>query len=329
MGRATRRVRSDAVILRDTVAHTRFARPSQVGDIGVDTNGELQQRPSWRGRIIAISLVAVLLIAVGVWFAVSRTAGPVRSDFVHLNNQRSIVDNSMNLYTPLVSRFSTRYSTAFSDEASKKDKQRVFDEETGRLKQESRISLDRLQRMESSPALRKQKVADAFDEFTRAYGAVVTYNDQLVINLTNITRSVEGACGSLHSMNISGEEYAEDYVQAADGCLAALSSAKESSDEETAALLTDVEAVIHKQRDKAQVVVESEDEFDRSIATIESAIGLLEINEPLAEAQAKYESAVQAKYAAIVEQANKSNAGLARALKDSLDSAGQQKKSEG
>ena len=308
----------------------RFARSSQVGDMGLATNGELQQRPSWRMRIIAISLIAVLFIALGVWFAVSRTAGTERSDLVHLNNQRAIVDNSMNLYDPLVNKFSTRYTNAFSVEASDQAKQQVFDEETGRLKRESGINLDRLQRMESSPALHNQEVADAFNVFKREYGAVITYNDQLVTNLANIARSIGGACSSIHSkLNVSGEKYAEEYVKAADGCLAALSSAKEGSDQETTKLLSDVETIIKKQRDSAQTVVESKDGFERSAARIRSALALLEINKPLNEAQAKYESDVKAKYAAIIENANKSNTELERILKDSLEPAGQETKSEG
>lgn len=300
-----------------------------MGDMGLDTHGELQQRPSWRMRIIAMSLIAVSLVALGVWFAVSRMAGTERSDLVHLNNQRAILDNSMNLYEPLVNKFSTRYTTAFSDEASDEDKQRAFDEETGRLKHESRINLDRLQGMESSPALDKQEVAGAFDEFKRAYSAVIAYNDQLVINSTGITRSVGGACSSIHSkLNVSGEKYAEEYVKAADGCLAALSAAKEGSDQETTKLLAAVEGLIQKQRDSAQKVVESKDGFERSAARIDSALALLEINKPLNDAQRTYEADVLMKQTEIVEKANKSNTELERVLKGGLESAGHEMKSE-
>ncbi|MDI3213273.1 hypothetical protein [Arthrobacter sp. AL12] len=296
----------------------------------MDTHGELQQRPSRRMRVIAISLAAVLLIALGAWFAGSRMAGTERSDLVHLNNQRAIVANSMNLYEPLVNKFTTRYTTAFSDEISDEGKQRAFDEETGRLKNESRINLDRLQRMDSSPALHKQEVADAFNEFKRAYSAVIAYNDQLVINSTGITRSVGGACSSIHSkLNVSGEKYAEEYVKAADGCLAALSSAKEGSGQETTKLLSAVEGIIQKQRDSAQKVVGSTGEFERSAASIESALALLEINKPLNDAQRTYEADVLMKQTEVVEKANKSNTEFERILKDSLESAGQELKSEG
>lgn len=280
-------------------------------------------------RIIAISLIAALFIVLGIWFAVSRTAGTERSDLIHLDNQRAIVDSSMNLYDPLVNKFSSRYSDVYLEEASDEDKQDVYDQETGRLKRESRVNLDRLRRMESSPALQKQEVANAFSEFKREYGAVIAYNDQLVINLTNIHRSVGGSCTSLHSMNIRAKEYAEEYVKAADGCLAALSSAKEGSDQETTELLSVPEALVQKQRVNAQAVVDSKDSFEHWAKSTLSAIALLDINKPLAEAQTKYEADVKAKYSGLIEKANKSNTEFERILKDSLESAGHDAKSEG
>lgn len=299
-------------------------------DMTLDTNRESQPRTTRRMRIIAISVIAALLIALGIWFVGSRTAGTDRADFVHLNNQRVILDSSMNLYDPLVSKFSTRYSTAFAEEASDQDKQQVFDQETGRLKRESSINLGRLQRMESSSALDKQEVADAFDAFKREYGAVITYNDQLAINLANIARSVGGPCAAIHSkLNVAGEKYAEEYVGVADKCLAALSSAKEGSDEETTKLLSDVEALIQKQRDSAQAAVDSEDGFDRSVANIYAGLALLDINKPLTEAQTKYEADVKTKYAELVNKANKSNSEFERVLKANLDSADLNTKSEG
>lgn len=285
----------------------------------------------WRMRIIAISVIAALVIAaLGIWFAGSRTAGSEGSDLVHLNNQRVILDNSMNLYDPLVNKFSTRYTDAVAEEASDEDRQKILDEETGRLKRESSVNLDRLQRMESSPALKKQEVADAFSEFKREYGAVIAYNDQLAVNLANITKSVGGPCAAIHTkLNVAGEKYAEEYVGVADKCLAALSSAKEGSDEETTKLLSDVEALIQKQQGSAQAVVDSEDGFDRSVAGIFAGLALLDINKPLTEAQTKYEADVKAKYTEIINRANKSNAEFERILKNSLESAGPETKSEG
>lgn len=297
--------------------------------MSLDTNEKTQQRHFWRMRIIAISLIAALFIVLGIWFAVSRTAGTERSDLIHLDNQRAIVDSSMNLYDPLVNKFSSRYSDVYLEEASDEDKQDVYDQETGRLKRESRVNLDRLRRMESSPALQKQEVANAFSEFKREYGAVIAYNDQLVINLTNIHRSVGGSCTSLHSMNIRAKEYAEEYVKAADGCLAALSSAKEGSDQETTELLSVPEALVQKQRVNAQAVVDSKDSFEHWAKSTLSAIALLDINKPLAEAQTKYEADVKAKYSGLIEKANKSNTEFERILKDSLESAGHDAKSEG
>jgi len=301
--------------------------------MSLDTNGESQQPPSWRFRIVAISVIAALCIAlgvwvVGVWVAGSPTGQTERQHLVHLNNQRAIVDNSMNLYEPLVNKFFTRYTTAFSEEASDQRKQQVFDEETGRLQRDARINRDRLQRMEQSPALRKQEVADAFNVFKREYGAVVAYNEQRVTGMAAIARSIGGACASIHSkFNVNTEKYAEEYVKAADGCLAALSSGKEGSDQETTKLLSDVEIVIGNQRGTAQKVVESKDSFERSANRILSGLALLDVNKPLNEAQTKYEADAKAKYSALIEKANTSNAEFERILKESIESADQEAKS--
>lgn len=304
------------------------------GNMSLETNGESQlQRPAWGIRIVAISVIAVLSIALGVWFAGvsvagSRAGGTERQDLVRLNNQRAIVDNSMNLYEPLVNKFFTRYTTTFSEEASDQHKQQVFDEETGRLQRESAINRDRLQRMESSPALSKQEVADAFKVFKQEYGAVVAYNEQRVTGMAAIARSIGGACASIHSkFNVNTDKYAEEYVKAADGCLAALSSGKEGSDQETSKLLTEVETVISTQRGTAQKVIDSKTSFERSGNRILSGLALLDINKPLNEAQTKYEADVKAKYSALIEKANKSNAEFERILKESIEPAGQETKS--
>ena len=301
--------------------------------MSLDTKRESQQPPSWRFRILAISVIAALCIALGVWVAGvwgagSPTAQTERQHLVHLNNQRAIVDNSMNLYEPLVNTFFTRYTTAFSEEASDQRKQQVFDEETGRLQRDARINRDRLQRMESSPALRKQEVADAFKVFQQEYGAVVAYNEQRVTGMAAIARSIGGACASIHSkFNVNTEKYAEEYVKAADGCLAALSSGKEGSDQETTKLLSDVEIVVGNQRGTAQKVVESKDSFERSANRILSGLALLDVNKPLNEAQTKYEADAKAKYSVLIEKANTSNAEFERILKESIESADQEAKS--
>lgn len=307
---------------------SRFAGCYNGGNMSLDTDGESQERPSWGIRIVAISVIAVLCIALGVWFVGSRMGGTERQDLVRLNNQRAIVDNSMNLYEPLVNKFAARYTAAFSEEASDQDKQQVFDEETGRLQREATINRDRLQRMEQSPALSKQEIADAFKVFKQEYGAVVAYNEQRVTGMAAIARSIGGACASIHSkFNVNTDKYAEEYVKAADGCLAALSSGKEGSDQETTKLLSEVETVISNQRGTAQKVVESKDGFDRSANRILSGLALLDINKPLNEAQTKYEADVKAKYSALIEKANKSNAEFERILKESIESAGQETKS--
>lgn len=298
--------------------------------MNLETNAESPKRTTRHLEIIAISLIAALFIVFGIWFANSRPADSEGSDLVQLDNQRVILDNSMNLYDPLVNRFSTRYTDAFAEGAPDEDKQEVLDQETTRLKRESGINRDRLQRMESSPALKEQEVADAFSEFKREYGAVIAYNDQLAINLANIARSVGGPCASLHSkLNAGGGQYAQEYIKSADECLTALSSAQEGSDGETAALLSGVEDLIRKQRDSQQKVVDGKDAVEIFAARTQALLAMLDINKTLTEAQTKYESDVKAKYTEIINKANTSNAEFERILKDSLESSGSGTKSEG
>lgn len=287
-----------------------------------------EPRPSRLLKIIAIAVVVALAIALGVAIVMSLPRSSERSDLVHLNNQREIVDNSMNLYNPLVKKFSTRYSNAFTEGAPEDVKLQVFEEETGRIERDSTVAKQRLKEMQSSPALRDGDVAKAFKRFKSAYGAIIDYNDQLVVNLVNVNQSVSGACGSLHKLDILTDDYAEQYLKIAEECLAALDSAKKKSDDHTKTLLTAVEGVVGKQRDAAQKVIDSDDEFDRSIATIYLGLGLLDVNEPLAEATAEWESGNRSTYEALVTEANASNEALEKALTDSVGSSRSESKGE-
>ena len=288
----------------------------------------VERRPSWRARIIAIVLIAALAIALGVAIVVSLPRESEKSALKHLNNQREIVDTSMNLYSPLLDKYSTRYANAFVELAPDDAKKQVFDEEVGRLERDSKLNRERLQHMASSAALDDREVAKAFKEFESAYGKIVDYNDQLVVNVTNVTRSVSGACGTLNKSNLTGENSAEEYVATADSCLTAVSKAKKGSDPETKTLLAVVEKVVGKQRAAMQKLVEADDNVNEFIATGELLLAFLDVNAPLAEATEKWESSTRANYNALVEEANASNEALERALEDSIGSSKTESKGE-
>lgn len=297
-----------------------------MGDETVDALGEpVVGRPVKRhskrtALIVIVVAVAVVAGGLGTWFAVSQPSGVARSDVVRLDKQRVVLDNSMNLYDPLVSHFSARYSNVISENAAEQEKDNVLKEEGDQLKQESRTNLDTLERMGASPALQEKDVAEAFGQFKDHYGAVISYNDQLVTNTANITRSLGGPCSTLHStLNVGGETYSDDYVKAADACLDALATAKDGTDKETTGLLTDVEVIIRGQRDKQQEALDGKDDFERLAKRTIASLAMLEINEALSKAQTKYEDAVKGKYTQIVDSANASNAALESALKKTLE----------
>lgn len=270
--------------------------------------------------IVAAVVVALVAAGLGTWFALSRTAGPGRADVIRLDKQRVIVDNSMNLYDPLVQQFSGRYSNAISEKAGQPEEEKVLSLDRERIVRESKANRDRLEHMAESPALQDQKVAESFNRFKDQYSAVIAYNDQLVINTTNIYRSVGGPCAALHSsLNVASESYSQDYVKSADECLAALGTAKDGADAETTTLLSEVEAVIRGQRDKQQLVLNSKDPLERLAKSTVAAVALLDINEAFGKAQASYETATKDKYTRIIESANSSNTEFEGVLKKSLE----------
>lgn len=275
-----------------------------------------------RRTVILVAAVVVAMVAAGLgtWFALSRPAEPARADVVRLDKHRVIVDNSMNLYDPLVQQFSGRYSNAISEKAGQPEEEKVLNQDRERIVRESQVNRDRLQQMAESPALQDQEVAESFKRFKDQYGAVIAYNDQLVVNTTNIYRSVGGPCAALHSsLNVASETYAQEYVKSADECLAALGTAKDGADAETTTLLSDVEAVIRGQRDKQQEVLDSKDTFERLSKSTIAGLALLEINDAFAKAQTTYETATKDKYTKIIESANSSNSEFEGVLKKSLE----------
>ncbi|MET3366817.1 UNVERIFIED_CONTAM: flagellar basal body-associated protein FliL [Jeotgalibacillus campisalis] len=293
-----------------------------MGDKNLEETISTPGRSSSRRTAIIVVAVVVALAAVGLgtWFALSRPAEPGRADVVRLDKHRVIVDNSMNLYDPLVQQFSGRYSNAISEKAGQPEEEKVLNQDRERLVRESQVNRDRLQQMAESPALQDQEVAESFKRFKDQYGAVIAYNDQLVVNTTNIYRSVGGPCAALHSsLNVAGESYAQDYVKSADECLAALGTAKDGADAETTTLLTAVEAVIRGQRDKQQEVLDSKDTFERLSKSTIAGLALLEINDAFAKAQTTYETATKDKYSKIIESANSSNSEFEGVLKKSLE----------
>ncbi|MEO3939972.1 hypothetical protein V3C41_02675 [Paenarthrobacter nicotinovorans] len=298
-----------------------------MGEETLDATPETGRRKSRRTIIIAAVVAAVVAAGgLGTWFALSRPAGVQHADVVRLDKERAILDNSMNLYDPLFNQFSVRYSSVMTENAEQEEKEKVLNRDGERLKRESRTNLDRLDRMASSPAVQEQEIGDAFNRFKEQYGAVIAYNDQLVVDTSNINESIGGPCAPLHStLNVGAESYSADYVKGADECLAAMGTAKDGTDAETTELLTAVEGIIRGQRDKQQEVLDSKDDLERLAKRTLAGVAMLDINDALSAAQTKYESAMKEKYNQLVANANESNKALESALKtrsDQFDAAG-------
>ncbi|MGA8791171.1 MAG: hypothetical protein WB535_19685 [Paenarthrobacter sp.] len=298
-----------------------------MGEKTLDEAAETGRRKSRRTIIIAAVVAAVVLAGgLGTWFALSRPAGVQRADVVRLDKERVILDNSMNLYDPLFNQFSLRYSSVMTEKAGQQEKDQVLNRDGERLKRETRTNLDRLERMGSSPAVREQEIGEAYNRFKEQYSAVISFNDQLVINTSNINESIGGPCAPLHStLNVGGESYSEDYVKGADACLAAIATAKDGTDAETTELLTAVEGVIRGQRDKQQEVLDAKDDLERLAKRTLAGVAMLDINDALAKAETTYESSAKEKYNQLVTNANDSNKAFESALKkrtDQFDAAG-------
>lgn len=296
---------------------------------------EQTKRPKDRKSRRTAIIVAVLVLAVvsgglGTWFVLSRPAGVQRADVQRLDKQRVIVDNSMNLYDPLVQEFTAQYTNVVSATVDGKEAEQVLQQQHDVLERESTANTGRLEAMAGSPALQEAEVNVAVGNFRDKYGAVVAYNNQRLINTANITRSVGGACGPLHrDLNIGSETYAKDYVATADACLAALSDAKAGTDTETSTLLTAFEGVVRGQRDKQQEVLDAKDDFERAAKRTLAAIAMLDMNDALDKPRTEYESSVKQKSTTLVNEANESNANLERVLKARLerfDATGQEGK---
>ncbi|MCT9868524.1 hypothetical protein [Paenarthrobacter aurescens] len=298
-----------------------------MGDKTLNTTVEPGRKSSRRTVIIIVVVViAVLAGGLGTWFALSRPTGVQRADVVRLDKERAILDNSMNLYDPLVTQFSVRLTNVMSETAGQEAKDTVLNQDGDRLKRESGINRDRLDRMGTSPAVQEQEISDAYNRFKEHYGAVIAYNDQLVVNTANITQSIGGPCAPLHSsLNVGSETYSADYVKAADSCLTAVASAKENTDADTTELLTSVEGIIRGQRDKQQEVLDGKDEFERLAKRTLAGLAMLDINDALKTAETKYESSAKEKYTQLINNANDSNKAFESVLKkrtDQFDASG-------
>ncbi len=277
--------------------------------------------------LVAGSAAAVALVAVIAVVLVNVTKQPTTADYKSLDIQRQVVDTSMNIYSPVFGDYSTDYSNVYAEERSGDDKTAVKSQYEDTLAKEQKVSTDRLKHMESSAALRKPAVKEAFERFSDKYGAIIDYYEQHTKNIAAITESVAGPCAVLSKLNVSATDYAAEYTKKADACLAALATAKKTSDGTTNKLLSEVDALIKERRDKFNEVAGKKD-FELNIARLTALLSLLDINSEVKVIQSNYETTTKTEYTKLVNQANEANAAFDKVLNEYVVASGTKKGSE-
>lgn len=257
------------------------------------------------------ALGLVVLAAVAVMNLMKQ---PEKTDYQSLDTHRQIVDSSMNIYSPLLTGFSSEYTNLYVEERPTEEKEAYKKRYMEVLEQERRVNEAYLKRMGSSVALREPSVKEAFETFRSRYGAVISYYDQYAHDIASTIEAVTGPCARLSKLNVAKASYASDYTSAADTCLAALAEAKKTSDPTTDTLLADVEALIKTRRDKFEQTLGKEG-FEKNAATILALVEMLDINADIKDIQEKYQAKVQTEYMALIDEANKANSALKDALK--------------
>jgi hypothetical protein len=272
-------------------------------------------------KVIVIGLMAIIILAGGGVLAASALRQPDVADFKRLDSQREAVDTSMNIYSPLFSGYSTEYANVLNEKRSADEQVALKDQYVKSFETEYRVNTDRLNAMRSSLALKEQTVRAAFDTYDTAYRAVVEYYRQYALNVANIAEPIAGKCDLNSDLNVGSATLAEDYTKAADSCLAALSVAKETSDEPTKKLLGDVENLVKQRRDAFKKAIGKEG-FEQTATKTLALITLLGINSELETIQSDYETVAKTEYTKLVNRANESNESLKAALKPHLSEEG-------
>lgn len=262
-------------------------------------------------------LIGVVAIAAMIMLFAAASAKPTQNDFVHFDNQRKVLDKSIESYNYMFDDFSTQYSAAFTEKRSDEHKKQLRDETTDLFKQEAELSRQRLNRMESSLATKDELVKAKFAEFKNNYESALDYYDEQLATATNVIGGIGGSCSELSKLNVAKKSYPQDYVKKADSCLAQLSDTKKLSNHKPAVtLLTNVENLVQERRDKMNEI--KGDDFASIAAKIQGLLLLLDINPLVEQYQTQYTADVKADYNILAAKVNGSVTELERATKQQI-----------
>ena len=281
----------------------------------MDPTSITQEKNPKRIAIIAAGAILLGIIIVAVWSLVAAaTAQPAKNDFAHLDNQRKVVDISMDAYDPMFTEFSAAYQTAYSEEQSSNDRKALKESFTQEYKDEMDISKQRIKAMDGSVALKNQQVHKDYAAFKTAYTEVANYTDKYVHISTSIIEVIVGSCRNVTKLEVSDKDHAEKFVKASNECLAKLADAKKTSTSSSKTLLTRLEKLFTERRDEFKKVVDEKDESRRELVKIPALLSILTINDELKSIQTEYETDVNKQFKSLSDKFDSANKTLSKTL---------------
>lgn len=280
-----------------------------------------------RTRLLIISAVSIAVLALlGVWFLVSPK--PTQNDFVHFDNQRKILDKSIESYNYMLEDFSAVYLEEYREKRSDQDKKLVLDQASERFYQEAQLSRDRLGQMEASPVSSNDEVKAKFVEFKKNYESALNFYDARLTANANIISAINGSCAELSKQNFGKTSFPRAYVKTADLCLTDLANAKKNVTQKPAlTLLTSVEKLVRERRDKFDEV--KADDFEGNAAKIEGILLLVDINFQVKKFQTQYAADSKAEYSSFATKVNNSVTELREVTQKQMSTSGSKTNSRG
>ena len=257
-----------------------------------------------------------ILITIAVFVTVSATAQPTKTDFVHLENRRKVVDISTDSFSPIFTEFSAAYQTAHTENQSNEARQELKEAMLSKFEDEKDIGEKRMRTMSGSIALKNPQVHKEFEAFKVAYEDAIMYTDEYARTSTAIVEAVSGSCGKVTKLEPSDEGYAENFVDASDTCLTKLADAKQNVSPSGKEMLTSLEKVFKERRDAFKKVVDESDEFQRNLMRVQALVSVLGINSELQSIQKKYESAATKEYDEVASSFNSASETLSKTLNE-------------
>lgn len=275
--------------------------------------------------LIVGSLMIIITAFLGLWLLLSPK--PSQNDYVHLDNQRKILDKSIESYNYMLEDFSADYLTQYLEKRSDDDKKSVLNLGVKRFDQEAELSRERLSQMQSSPASSNDMVQPKFADFKKNYESALNYYDARLITNAFVISSINGSCAELSKQNFGKSSFPQAYVKVADECLADLAEAKKNVTQKPAiTLLSSVEKLVKERRDKLNEV--QGDNFEGNVAKIEGILLILDINSQVKEFQTKYAAESQAEYTSLATKVNKSVSELKKVTQKQMSATATQDRGE-